>query len=312
MPPADARAPRASAVIPVRDGAAHLERLLPALRGQGLPGGLEIVAVDSGSRDQSLDLLRQFGARVLQIAGSEFDHGTARNLGAREARGEVVIFLSQDAVPADRDFALRLVVALEQEPRLAGAFARQVPRPDADPLTKRDLRGWVAAGPEPRVVFRPPDDAALSSMERYGLAAFDNVASAVRRTVLLDQPFERTRFGEDVEWGQRVLRLGFGLAYVPSAVVVHSHRRSTRRLFRRNYLGHRLLFRLFGLRTVPDRPHLVRSCLGAVISDLGTLARDGAGPRAWVVAPSQALAATYGQYRGARDEANGRPYPDWA
>jgi hypothetical protein len=48
------------------------------------------------------------------------------------------------------------------------------------------------------------------------------------------------------------------------------------------------------------------------MSDLGTLARAGAGLGAWLAAPGQALAATYGQYRGARDEASGRPYPDWA
>jgi len=314
MPPAVPSSPRASAVIPVQDGARYLRALLPVLREQDLPGGLEIVAVDSSSTDESLSLLDQEGARVVHLAPGEFDHGTARNRGACAATGDYLLFLSQDALPVDRSYASRLVTALDADERLAGAFARQVARPDADPITRRDIASWVAAAREPRVVFQPGPDAwrTLSPVERYRLAAFDNVASAVRRSVLTAEPFRRSRFGEDVEWGQRVLARGYGLAYVPEAAVQHSHRRSVRALFRRNYLGHRLLFRLFGLRTVPDRPHLVRSSIGALVSDLATLAAAGARPGAWLAAPAQALAATYGQYLGSLDEARGRPYPDWA
>lgn len=307
-------AARASVVVPVRDGAAHLEPLLRSLETQEIDGGLEILAVDSGSSDGSLDALGRHGVRVIGIPPGSFDHGGARNRGAAEARGAFVLFLSQDALPADPHLARRLVEALEADCRLAGAFARQVPRPEADPLTRRDLAAWVAAGTEPRTVFVRDLGrfAALPPIERYRLSAFDDVASAVRREVLLAHPFETTRFGEDVEWGQRMLRAGYGLCYVPEAVVVHSHPRTARSLFRRSYLDHRLLLRLFGLRTVPDLPHLLRASVGAVVGDLRTLAREGADTLVWLSAPIQALAATYGQYRGAQDELEGRPYPEWA
>jgi len=306
--------PRASAVVPVKDGGASLGALVEALRGQDLPGGLEIVALDSGSRDGSRELLAASGARVLDVLPGEFDHGETRNRGAAEARGEFVLFLSQDAVPREASYARRLVDTLVGEPRLAGAFARQEPRPDADPLTRRDLGAWVAAAPAPRTVFLDPPERldGLPPLERYRLCAFDNVASAVRREVLLRHPFAAARFGEDIEWGLRILRAGYGLAYVPAAVVVHSHARSARALYRRNYLGHRTLRRLFGVRSVPDAPHLVRAALGAVVSDLATLRREGAPMRRWLAAPAEAVAATLGQYRGARDEARLRAYPDWA
>ena len=306
--------PSASVVVPVRNGAATLDALLAALERQVPLGGIEVVAVDSGSTDGSTEILRRHGVQTLEVAARSFDHGETRNLGARTARSRFVVFLSQDAIPATDDFVASLTGALERDPRLAGAFARQLPRPDADPLARRDLAGWVTAGTEPRTVFLPehPGFGGLAPAARHRLCAFDNVASCVSRETLLEHPFEPTLFGEDLEWGFRMLHLGFGLAYVPQAVVLHSHRRSARRLFRRNYLGHRLLLRLFGLRTIPDRRHLIRACLGAVASDLGTLGRDGAGPRLWLKAPAQALAASYGQYRGARDQALGRPYPRWA
>lgn len=305
---------RASVVLPVKDGATHLSQLLEALAGQVFEGELEVLAIDSGSSDESLAILERHRVRTLRIPPGSFDHGTTRNLGAREARGETVVFLSQDAVPADSHVVARLAAALQGDRRLAGAFARQQPRPEADPLTRRDLAAWVAASPEPRTVVaddlarfeaRPP-------LERYRLAAFDNVASAVRRTLLLEQPFAPTAFGEDVEWGLRMLRLGHGLAYVPSAVVVHSHARTARGLYRRNYLGHRLLYRLFGLVTIPDVRHLLRAVAGTVVGDLRELVRAGAPAAQLLAAPAQAVAAVHGQYRGARDEARRRPGPAWA
>jgi hypothetical protein len=109
-----------------------------------------------------------------------------------------------------------------------------------------------------------------------------------------------------------MLSRGYGLAYVPDAVVVHSHRRTVRGLYRRGYLCHRLLYRLFGLHRVPDRPQLVRAAAGAVAGDLLTLARQGAGLATWLAAPLQAVASVYGEYRGVRDERSARPYPEWA
>src|SRR5687767_7028682 len=96
--------PRASVVIPVKDGAAHLPRLMAALHAQDIDGGLEVVAIDSGSVDGSTAILKREGARLLEIAPSEFDHGETRNLGVREARGHNIVFLTQDAVPVGRDF----------------------------------------------------------------------------------------------------------------------------------------------------------------------------------------------------------------
>jgi GT2 family glycosyltransferase len=303
-------APAATVVVPVKDGAEHVPALLGSLRGQDLDH--ESLFLVSPSRDGSAERLRAEGARV--IAVDRFDHGETRNLGAREARGRVVVFLSQDAVPSGPAFLRRLTGPLEADARVAGAFARQLPRTDADPVTRRDLGAWVAGGAAGRVAFAtdPARFEALPPLERYRLAVFDNVAAALRRDLLLAHPFPATRFGEDVEWGLRMLRLGYGLAYVPEAAVVHSHPRTARGLYRRHYLGHRLLFRLFGLRTVPDLPHLLRAVAGGVASDLRTLARAGAGPGTWLAAPLHAAAAAWGQYRGARDESRGRDYPRWA
>ena len=305
--------PRVSVLLPVRNGMPRLLELLSALAGQRVEGGFELVAADTSSTDGSFEALESAGARTRRIDRREFDHGETRNTLVGDARGEHVVFLSQDAVPQGPSFLEALVRPLA-DPRVAGVFARQVPRAGADPCTRRDLGTWVAASDVPRLVLLPDGQLFdhLPPAERHRMAVFDNVASAVRRQVLLAHPFAASRFGEDLEWGLRMVRLGHGIAYTPEAVVEHSHERTARSLYRRNYLGHRLLFRLFGLASIPDRSHLARAGAGALWSDLRTLLAGRARLTQVLGWPLRAVCATYGQYRGARDEREGRPYPSWA
>src|SRR5262249_20994050 len=139
-----------------------------------------------------------------------------------------------------------------------GAYARQFPRPDCDPLLAERLRRWSASRSEPTLQVLAPGDPvaarklfdALPPMERYLSCVFDNVASAVRRTSWEKIPFPPRSFGEDVAWAREVLLAGGAVAYEPSAQVEHSHRISIVREFKRLYCDHRNLVELFELRTV--------------------------------------------------------------
>ena len=90
-----------SVVIPVKDGGADLVRCLEAIARQRVDDDVEVVVVDSGSRDGSAARARSFGARVHEIPAEEFHHGRTRNLGAELARGDTLVFTSQDAYAAD-------------------------------------------------------------------------------------------------------------------------------------------------------------------------------------------------------------------
>src|SRR5256885_445805 len=79
------------------------------------------------------------------------------------------------------------------------------------------------------------------------------------RSIWERPPFGSTPIAEDLEWAREVLLAGHRLAYVPRAVVVHSHDRSARYELARTYLLHRRLFELFQLRTIPDVPSLARA-----------------------------------------------------
>ena len=86
--------------VPVLNGAAYLDEVLTAVRSQQVDREVELLVVDSGSTDGSLEIARRHGARIHELPKSEFSHGGTRNLIMELARGDQVAFLTQDATPA--------------------------------------------------------------------------------------------------------------------------------------------------------------------------------------------------------------------
>jgi rhamnosyltransferase len=216
-----------SVVIPVKDGGVDLVRCLDAIRGQVVGDKVEVVVVDSGSRDGSVEAARSHGVRVHEIPPSEFGHGRTRNLGAELANGEVLVFTSQDAYAADETWLARLVASLESGVRFAGVYGRQLPHDDATPPERYFLD--FLYGPEARV--QRLDGEAEPDFEQ---TLFSNVNSAIPRAVWREFPFaESLIMSEDQEWSRRVLQAGYELVYEPAAAVHHSHRYSIATAFRR-------------------------------------------------------------------------------
>jgi rhamnosyltransferase len=291
-------APSVSIVVPTLNGAATLPALLAALARQRVDRPFEVVAVDSGSTDGSIDLLRASGARLITIPGRTFNHGLTRNLGIEASTGEFIVLIVQDAVPASDSWLRTLSNPLLVEPCLAGTFARQLPRPDAGGLTRHYLARWFASSDVARTVAATLAEIdALSPLERLDRCTFDNVCSCLRRSVWQRHPFRETPIAEDVEWAREVLLAGHRIAYVPDAAVVHSHERSAFYEFGRTRLLHRRLYELFGVRTIPTPLHLIRAVASCVVPHA----------RCELSARSMALAFAWplGQYLGARSGLRG-------
>lgn len=303
--------PAVSIVIPTRNGGPTLVELLDALERQDTEFAYETVAVDSGSADGTRELLARRADRVVDVPAAEFNHGTTRNLGVEAARGDLVVLLVQDAVPSSPGWLAALTAPFATDERLAGTFARQLPRPGASGITRHALARWVAAGDEPYTasVESPEAFQALAPGERFRLSVFDNVCSCLRRDVWRRHPFRPTPIAEDVEWSKEVLLAGYRLAYVPAAAVAHSHERSAFHELRRTYLVHRRLYELFEMRTVPTPGSLLISLQSTLADHLRCLAR-GEGPRPGPAEVTRTIALAFawplGQYLGGRAAARER------
>jgi rhamnosyltransferase len=153
-----------------------------------------------------------------------------------------------------------MVKNLEKDELVAGVYSRQVPHQEASRLTRVLVNSLATAGLERREQFAggPEQFRALPPRERRRLSAFDDVSSCIRRSVWEDFPFEKTKFGEDVRWGKRVVEAGYKLVYEPRSAVFHSHERGVLYDLRRYYHDQRLLMELFGIELAADRKRLYR------------------------------------------------------
>ena len=222
--------PRVAVIIPSYNGETHLRRMLPALRGQQLAPS-QIVVIDSSSRDGSAAVAREHGCRVEVIPQTEFNHGGTRNRAAALIGDEadVLVFMTQDALPADEQFLAELVAPVVAGEVMA-TYARQEPYPEAAPgevFTRR--RNY-------------PDQSqrrAAADIARLGLRAFffSNVASAIGREAFhrLGGFPERVIMNEDMLFCARALEAGGTVAYQASARVFHSHNYSFVQQFRRYF-----------------------------------------------------------------------------
>ncbi len=208
---------RVSVIIPLLNPGPGLSSLLQALWSQQPVVPEEVLLLDSGSTDGSLQGLEADPRiRIGQI--QQFRHGAARNLGIQAAQGELVVFLTQDAEPAHPQWLAELLKPFS-DPQVAATFSRQLPRPDCNPMEAHFLDTHFPAGPARRMQQRAGEP--LRFQENL---FFSNASSAIRRSAALEHPFEADLImSEDQQLARDLLQAGQALFYCPESRVLHSH-----------------------------------------------------------------------------------------
>ncbi len=220
--------PRVSLIIPTLNAEPFVQRLMSSLGEQTLPAS-EIIVMDSQSDDGSAARFRDLGAQVHTVERATFHHASVRNAGARLASGDVLVFMTQDALPRHPEWLEHLTRPLA-DGTAAASFARQAPRQTATPL-----EGFARTTNYPaqsRVVGK--DDIARSGVRAF---FFSNSCSAVRRDVFecLGGFPGHTIMSEDMLFAAALLKTGHRIAYVAEAVVEHSHDYGAAQTFRRYF-----------------------------------------------------------------------------
>ena len=232
-------------IIPTFNGEKYLGQLLDALAAQQFDGQFEVLIIDSGSNDRTLDIIHRRAGRVgpaplrlHEIPQSEFGHGTTRNLGAQMANGTYLVYLSHDAVPIGASWLSSITSPL-RSPGVVAVVARHIPRSNCPPLLKYEIEGvFDACGRRDAVtlerlttqqltdITRLPDhqspSVVVSDFERR--AFYSDVASAtIREFILHEIPYRDLPYSEDMAFGRDVLLAGYGKVYTPLAPVEHSN-----------------------------------------------------------------------------------------
>jgi glycosyltransferase involved in cell wall biosynthesis len=219
-----------SILLPTHQGIRFLPRLLDALASQTLDRPFDVHAIDTASTDGTFELLAKTAEtfpvplRVERIHPVEFDHGDTRNVLAARSTGDLLVYLTQDAIPTSPTW-LQTLARNFDDPRVGAATCRNLARPDADLLTRvfcENDPGYQPGRRETRIEDRAAY-AKASPLERRLLYNFNDVASAIRRELWELHPFPRTSFGEDVLMARAILEAGYTVVYDDQATVEHSH-----------------------------------------------------------------------------------------
>jgi len=212
-------------VIPTLNGELYLDRLLSLLERQDFAGSVEVLVIDSGSIDSTLTIVRAHPeVRLHEIPNSEFGHGKTRNLAAQLARGRVIAYLTQDALPLTAGWLSALVAPLDPGGADAVAvFGKQEPRPGCFPLQKYEIQAVFARFGDELALYQRTERVPTGS-ELDLLAFYSDVNSATRREFLLDViPYRDLSYSEDMAFARDLIEAGYRKAYSPDASVEHSN-----------------------------------------------------------------------------------------
>lgn len=221
---------KATVFIPVYNGENdHLEETLTALYQQETDFDWEVLITDSGSKDRSVEIIQSFAAKygnlkLLKIAKSDYSHGATRQMAAEISQGEIMVYLSQDAVPANSQWLTEMVAPFALNSKIVAVLGRQEPRQICFPAMKYDIKAvFDEQGTNDAVTLwtrTNPEQIGHYTKESF----YSDVCSAAPREFLVNTiGYRPVKYSEDYEYGKDILDAGYIKAYNGKAVVEHSN-----------------------------------------------------------------------------------------
>lgn len=241
--------PTASLVIRCYNEREHIGKLLYGIFEQTVDD-VEVLLVDSGSTDGTLEVAEQFPIDdVVHIAPEEFSFGRALNYGCEAATGEFCVFASAHVYPKRRDWLEQLLAKFDEDTALV--YGKQRGNEQTKFSEKQIFRKWF------------PDH----DIESQESPFCNNANAAIRRSLWEEYPYDEELPGlEDLDWAKRVMDDGWDISYASEATIVHVHDETPREVYnryRREAMAHRQIMEdqefgftdfvgMFGYNTVMD------------------------------------------------------------
>ena len=215
-------------IIPVSYPDEKLQKILDRLEKQTHPVK-RIIVINTDEAGFPKNLRWPANMEVYHIAPEEFDHGATRDMAARKSTADLMLFMTQDAVPADTHLVEYLAKAFD-DPLVAAAYARQLPN-EMCSFVERYTRSFNY--PEKSYVRTQRD------LSLYGIKTFfcSNVCAAYKKEIYqkLGGFVRKAIFNEDMIYAGRLIQEGYAVAYAADAKVIHSHNYSCMQQFHRNF-----------------------------------------------------------------------------
>ncbi|MFT4758997.1 MAG: rhamnosyltransferase [Saprospiraceae bacterium] len=194
----------------------HIGRLLEGIQKQ-THQDVEIIVVDSGSRDETLTVARQFPTKIVQIKPEDFSFGYAINVGCAAATGDLLLFASAHVYPVHTDW-LELMAQPFENKEIALVYGKQ----------KGDHRNKYSE----HQVFAKWFPEQSNANQKHPFC--NNANCAIRRELWAQYPYDETLTGlEDLAWAKNILVQNYRIAYQAEATIIHVHEETWKNVFNR-------------------------------------------------------------------------------
>lgn len=240
---------KVSIVIPTKNAGDMFELILKMLINQKGFWAIEIVIVDSGSSDDTVQLSNKYNAKVISIPQEKFSHSYARNLGAENATGDYLLFTVQDALPPTTTWLYDLMTVLLNNDVSAVSCA-EFPREDAD-LFYRVISwnhyNFLGVNERDRIFKLPPTSDYISLRQNGQLS---DIACLIPASLFTQYKY-RFNYAEDLDLGIRLIKDGKNIAFLGSTRIIHSHNRPASYFLKRGYVDNLFLSDMFSDFPIP-------------------------------------------------------------
>ena len=260
-----------SICIPTKNGGEQFRQVLEAVFHQKTDFSYEVICVDSGSSDQTLEIIESYPQiKLHQIPPAEFGHGRTRNLAASLGTGEFIVFITQDAVPAHERWLDQMIKAIRQDDQIVLCFGAHYPYPDCNILDRRDITQHFQNFGSQNTVYHLDDPERYRTEEGYRhLLAFSSDNNAcVRRSVFEQYPYPDAEFAEDQIWTRQMMEKGYSKVFCPFAAVYHSHNYPVGEYFHRYYDEYKGLRKIHDYKMVSSRGEIPSGAKRLFMSDV--------------------------------------------
>ena len=263
-----------SIIILSKNEERNIGSVLDMIFRQDIDKEYEVVIIDSGSRDSTLEIARKYSVKILKIPGEEFGHGRTRNQGAQIAKGRIVVFLNADAIPMDGNWLRRLIDNFKNDEEIAGVYSRIYPQSDCNPLRSWEIlneAAYLYNGRRVKYIKNFDNYYHMNPRNKRRFLAFQTISCAIRKDILLQYPFKDLEFGEDLEWSKMMIEKDFKIVFEPASTVLHSHNFyfSFIKTFKKYFDDARLNNHLFNMWSYRSFPWLVGSIAFKIFRDIG-------------------------------------------
>jgi rhamnosyltransferase len=226
---------KVSIIILTKNAESNIRATLSKVFTQEINKNLEVIVIDSGSTDRTVEIIKQFpGATLVQKRPDEFQHGKTRNIGGKMARGKYLVFLNGDAIPKDKKWLSSLLNNFERNEKVVGVYSRHIPKENCHIY----MALKISSGMGPIKEIKNFSCLSGNDLQRhmFNFIRFSTVSCVVRKEIWNQMPFvEDLPLAEDQQWAKSVLDAGYTIVYEPSSVVIHSHNYTIGQQFKYHY-----------------------------------------------------------------------------